>query len=143
MIPGSDPDPLAVIERLIEAINRHDLEAFLACVAPDSQRTQPLHPDRTCHGREQVRQNWTAVFAGMPDVQWTVLQGAVNGDTAWIEVRAHGTRTSDGASLDLGGVLIQKVRNGQIVAAQIYFDEIATTGTGIAASISQLHTGRR
>ncbi len=70
-MPGSDTDPLAVIQRLLDAINRHDLEAFLGCIAPDYQSTLPLHPDRTFKGREQVRQNWTAVFAGMPDVQWT------------------------------------------------------------------------
>jgi hypothetical protein len=55
MSPGSDTDPLAVIERLIAAINRHDLEAFLACIAPDYQSTQPPHPDRSFQGREQVR----------------------------------------------------------------------------------------
>ncbi len=143
MISGSDTDPLAVIERLSDAINRHDLDACLACIAPDYQSTQPLHPDRTFQGREQVRQNWTAVFAGMPDVRWTVLQSAVTGNMVWIEVRARGTRTSDGVHVELGGVLIQEVHDGQIVAARIYFDEIATTGTGIAASITQLYTGGR
>jgi ketosteroid isomerase-like protein len=138
-MPGTGHDSLAVIERLIDAINRHDLEAFLACVAPDYQSTQPLHPDRTFQGREQVRQNWTAVFAGMPDVQWSVLQSAVNGDTVWIEVQGRGTRASDGAPIEFGGILIQQVRDGQIVAARIYFEEIATDGAGITASIAQLY----
>jgi hypothetical protein len=77
----------------------------------------------------------------MPDVQWAVLQSAVNGETVWIEVWAHGTRSSDGAPIELGGVLIQEAHDGQIMAARIYFDEIATTGTGIDASITQLYRG--
>jgi hypothetical protein len=34
-----------VIERLHQALNEHNLEALLACFAPDFQSEQPLHPD--------------------------------------------------------------------------------------------------
>jgi hypothetical protein len=128
----------AVIERLIDAINAHDLDAFMACIAPDYHSQQPLHPDREFTGSAQVRQNWSAVFAGMPDLRWEVLRRAVAGDTVWIEVHGSGTRVSDGAKIELGGVLINEVRDDQIVAARIYFDEI-TTGAGIDASVAELY----
>src|SRR5690349_12524201 len=95
---GEVPVP-AVIERLITAINNHDLEGFMACIAPDYHSVQPLHPDREFAGSAQVRQNWTSVFAGMPDLRWEVLRKAVAGETVWIEVHGTGTRRSDGANI--------------------------------------------
>ena len=128
----------AIIERLINAINAHDLDAFMVCIATDYHSVQPLHPDREFRGSTQVRQNWSAVFAGMPDLRWQVLRWAVHGPTVWIEVQGNGTRVSDGVKIELGGVLINEVRDDQIVAARIYFDEI-TTGAGIDASVAELY----
>jgi len=48
---------IVVIERLQQAQNARDIEAFLACIAPDYQSDQPLHPDRGFQGRDQVRKN--------------------------------------------------------------------------------------
>jgi limonene-1,2-epoxide hydrolase len=138
---SSSSGPLAVIERLIAAINQQDLDAFVNCFAPDYQSEQPLHPDRAFSGRDQVRQNWAAVFAGMPDVHWEVLRSAVRGATVWVEVQGSGTRLSDGKRISLGGVLINEVRDGQIVAARIYFDEVTSSGEGIEASIEGLYEG--
>ena len=139
MTTAPDTRPLAVIERLLEALNRHDLDAFVACFASDYRSEQPLHPDRAFQGRDQVRQNWAAVFAGMPDVQWDLLRSAVSGDVVWIEVSGRGTRLSDGAHVALGGVLINQVQNEHIVSARIYFDEIAAAGAGIDSSIDELY----
>ncbi len=133
--------PLAVIERLIAALNRHDLDAFTACFSPGYRSEQPLHPDRAFRGSDQVRRNWAAVFAGMPDVHWEVLRSAVAGNTVWIEVEASGTRISDGAHVALGGVLINEIGGERIVASRIYFDEIAKGGEGIDASIAELYEG--
>src|SRR3954463_1252993 len=99
-----------VIKRLINAINGHDLDEFMSCIAPGYHSVQPLHPDREFRGSAQVQQNWSAVFAGMPDLNWEVLRWAVDGQTVWIEVHGRGTRVSDGARIELGGVLINEVR---------------------------------
>jgi hypothetical protein len=58
-----------VLERLHDAQNRHDLDAFVACFDPEYRSEQPVHPDRAFVGREQVRKNWAEVFAGVPDFQ--------------------------------------------------------------------------
>ena len=47
----------AVSERLVQAMNAHDLEAHVACFRDDYRSEQPAHPARTFTGREQVRQN--------------------------------------------------------------------------------------
>lgn len=135
----SNDQPLAVVERLIAAINAHDLEAFLACFAHDYQSVQPLHLDRAFQGREQVRRNWSAIFAGMPDLHWEVLRSAVDDRIVWIEVRAGGTRRSDGVRIALGGVLINEVQHGVITSARIYFEEILDIGEGITASVTELY----
>ena len=56
-----------VLERLRDARNRHDLDAFPDCFDSGYRSEQPVHPDRAFTGQEQVRRNWTAVFDGMPD----------------------------------------------------------------------------
>ncbi|MBV9386211.1 MAG: nuclear transport factor 2 family protein [Chroococcidiopsidaceae cyanobacterium CP_BM_ER_R8_30] len=59
-----------VIERLQQAQNAQDLEAFLACFAPNFQSEHPLHPERAIQGIqgvEHVRKNWSTVFHNIPD----------------------------------------------------------------------------
>ncbi len=50
-------DPRAVMERLTDAQNAHDLEALLAGFAADYHSEQPLFPSRTFRGVDQVRAN--------------------------------------------------------------------------------------
>src|SRR5215218_10143507 len=38
--------PAAVVERLLEAVNAHDLEAMVALFADDYQNETPAHPQR-------------------------------------------------------------------------------------------------
>ena len=58
---------LEAVERLHNAMNQHDLEAFLACFDPNYRSEQPAHPIRGFGGREQVEKNWSALFEGIPD----------------------------------------------------------------------------
>jgi ketosteroid isomerase-like protein len=74
-----------VLERLRDAQNHHDLDAFVACFHPDYRSEQPVHPDRAFVGSEQARQNWAEVFAGVPDFQAELLRSADEGDTGWAE----------------------------------------------------------
>jgi ketosteroid isomerase-like protein len=67
MTVGGEGSAGFVVERLNAAMNAHDLEAFLACFRDDYESEQPAHPDRAFQGREQVRSNWSAIFAGVPD----------------------------------------------------------------------------
>ncbi len=65
-----------VLERLRDAQNRHDLDAFVACFDPCSHSQQPLHPDRAFVGSQQVRKNWAEVFAGVPDFRAELIRSA-------------------------------------------------------------------
>jgi SnoaL-like domain len=46
-----------VLERLRDAQNAHDLDAFVACFDPQYRSEQPVHPGRAFVGSEQARKN--------------------------------------------------------------------------------------
>ena len=52
-----------IMDRLLSAMNAHDLDAFVACFAADYESQQPAHTSRAFRGRDQVRKNWAGVFA--------------------------------------------------------------------------------
>ncbi len=81
--------PKAVFERMIQATNRHDLEAMVACFAPDFRSEQPFHPERNFVGQAGVRKNWSFFFTTIPDIQIEILGEVVEGDTIWAELHYH------------------------------------------------------
>ena len=44
-----------VTDRLLAALNAHDLDAFVDCFAADYHSEQPAHPARTFVGSDKVR----------------------------------------------------------------------------------------
>ena len=69
-----------VMGRLLAAMNAHDVDAFVACFAPDYRSEQPAHPSRAFGGSAQVRDNWTSVFAGVPDFHADLLVAVTTDD---------------------------------------------------------------
>jgi ketosteroid isomerase-like protein len=122
------------MERLVAAQNAHDVDAFVACFAPDYRSEQPLHPDRRFTGSDQVRKNWTAIFAGVPDFSATLVDVANAGDAVWGEVEWRGTKR-DGTNALQRGVIIATVRDGQIAAARLYVEPVQEGGKGIDAAV--------
>ena len=78
-----------VIERMTEALNRHDLHAFLGCFGPNYRSEQPAHTHRAFGGKEQVRKNWSGMFESFPDfeaqlLRYTAEEGVVWGEWHWM-----------------------------------------------------------
>jgi limonene-1,2-epoxide hydrolase len=136
----SDHSPLGVLARLNAAMNRHDIEAFVASFEPGYESEQPAHPDRRFRGTAQVRSNWTAMFAGVPDFQAEVLRSATAGDSAWVEWRWTGTR-ADGSRLAACGACIFGVENGRVAWGRLYMEDVEA-GSGIEAAVAALAEGR-
>jgi ketosteroid isomerase-like protein len=128
---------ITTLERLHDAMNKHDLEAFVACFAPDYKSEQPVHPNRAFTGSDQVRKNWAAFFEGVPDFHAELLNSAVQGDTVWSEWRWQGTRR-DGTPLDIRGVTIFGVEEGQIAWGRLYMEETEVAGVDIDATMQHL-----
>ena len=117
----------AVLERLQQAQNSHNLEAVVACFAPDYQSAQPIHPDRAFQGAEQVRKNWTKIFQDVPDFHAELLRSAVDGDTVWAEWHWFGTNL-DGGQFAVRGVTIMGVQADQILWGRLYLEPVQETG---------------
>ena len=60
-------DPTAAVERLHEAMNRHDLDPFAVCFDPDERSQQLAHPNRAFGAYEQVHTNGGGFVATVPD----------------------------------------------------------------------------
>ena len=63
---SADPSLIDALESIRRATNDHDLDALVACFAPDYQSEFPVHPDRAFHGLEQLRRNWMLIFGAVP-----------------------------------------------------------------------------
>jgi ketosteroid isomerase-like protein len=112
-----------VLQRMSDAINTHDVDALLSCLTPDYQGEQPLHPEIASIGLAQVRENWTGLFAQVPDLRATLVAATIHGDFAWAEWHWQGKHTS-GSALNLRGVSVAGLRNGIMAWARIYMEPI-------------------
>jgi predicted SnoaL-like aldol condensation-catalyzing enzyme len=115
--------PLLVIERMIRALNLHDLESMVACFAPDFRSEQPFHPERNFTGRAEVHRNWSSFFKMTPDIQVEILNEAAEGDIVWAELHYHGTNT-DGTQHRVRGVTLSGIQNNQINWSRLYVEPV-------------------
>lgn len=128
------PDTLQVVDRLVAATNAHDLDRLVDCFAVDYVNKTPAHPLRGFSGRDQVRRNWSAIFAGVPDIAATVTSAAVDGRTAWTEWEMRGTRR-DGVPHAMAGVIIFDVAADRIGSARFYLEPVETASGDVDAAV--------
>jgi hypothetical protein len=133
---GPNTGPAAVLSRLQDATNEHDLEAIVACFASDYRNETPVHPTRGFVGNEQVRRNWTQILAAIPDLAATVVASAVSGETVWSEWEQRGTRP-DGSAHLMRGVIVFTVGNGLIKSARFFLEPVDEGETGIDAAVQR------
>src|SRR4051794_25541788 len=81
---------LSIVERLLAATNARDANAIADCFTPDYVNETPAHPARAFTGSEQVRKNWTAILAGVPDHRAELLRASADGEVVWSEWRMSG-----------------------------------------------------
>ena len=125
------------INRLHAALNAHDIEAFVACFAEDYRSEQPVHPDRTFLGRDQVRKNWSAIFDSMPGLQAEQLRICADGATAWIEW--HWTALLENQPpFDWRGTCLFGVEESRITWARLYMEPVDQSGRGIDATVEEM-----
>jgi hypothetical protein len=137
-LPPEDPQ-MSVPERMQQALNAHDLDAFVDLFSPDYRSDQPAHPDRQFTGREQVRENWGGTFQEVPDFHANLLRSAVSHDTVWSEWEWYGTR-KDESRLEMSGVVLMGVSAGQISWARLYMEFVERGGAGIREAVRRMRT---
>jgi ketosteroid isomerase-like protein len=120
-----------VMDRLLAAMNAHDLEAFVACFAVDYRSEQPAYPSRAFEGSDKVRENWTSVFSGVPDFNAELLLSATTDDGVEIgEWRWQGTHT-DGSRFAMRGVTVMGIEGEHIAWGRLYMEVIERDGADI------------
>ncbi len=126
-----------VIDRLVVAMNAHDLDAAADFFHEDYRSEQPAHPGRAYVGRAQMHANWEAMFAGVPDFHAEICRSVQDGDTTWTEWRWSGTR-SDGQPLEMRGVTLFEITDDQIVAGRLYLEDVERKVIGIEQAVEAL-----
>jgi ketosteroid isomerase-like protein len=116
----------AVVERLIGALNRHDLDAVAACFGPDFSGEWPAHPGRDFLGPERVRQNWEMIFKASPEITVAMTHAVEVGDDVWGE-----WYYTKAAGQDLKGVIVITVRDGLIRRSRFYMEPIDVTDAAV------------
>lgn len=130
--------PAGPVRRVFEAIGRHDLDAMVSCFAEDYLNEMPIHPDRGFTGRDQVLKNWTAILAGIPDLEAYVVRAttAPNGQV-WVEWGQHGTRR-DGVPVHLAGVSIFTIEGEEISAVRFYLEPVERESGDVNADVAKI-----
>ena len=127
---ATDRGPLAVLERLRDAINAHDLDAMVACFADDFRGETPTFPDNSFVGNEPVRENWSRILARVRDLHYEILRAVVDRDTVWAEIEQTGTDT-DGTPHHLRGVVIHQVDGDVMTHNRLYVTPVLGGKPGI------------
>jgi hypothetical protein len=84
-----------------------------------------------------VRQNWSRMFAGIPDIRADIVQQAVAGDEIWTEWRWHGTYQDD-TRCDMRGVTIFRIRDSRICWGRFFMEPVQEADPDIDAAVGEL-----
>ncbi|MFC5176521.1 nuclear transport factor 2 family protein [Nocardioides taihuensis] len=128
----------SMLERLTGAQNAHDAAGFAAFFADDYRSAQPAHPNRAFSGRAQVLENWTAVFAGVPDFRARVVASCRDGEVEWGEVEWLGHH-GDGSAFAMRGVLILTIRDDLVAEGRLYVEPVEGSDDDIRAAVDALY----
>ena len=129
---------VSMLERLTEAQNAHDAAGFAECFADDYHSEQPAHPGRAFTGRAQVLENWTGVFAGVPDFRARVVASCRDGEVEWGEVEWLGNHI-DGSAFAARGVLILTIRDDLVADGRLYVEPVEGSDEDIRAAVDALY----
>lgn len=128
---------VAMVERLRDATNAHDLDALVDCFAESYHNETPAHPGRGFTGREQVRTNWQQIFGAVPDLTATVEHTVTDGEEIWSEWEMRGTRP-DGSPHLMRGVIIFGVSEGRASWARFYLEPVDSGDEGATVAVRQI-----
>jgi hypothetical protein len=132
----------ALLLKLNDAFNTRDIKLLTECFHESYSSEQPVHPDRTFLGREQVVKNWASNFEEMPDFLAHLVRYALSNQSLWAEWEWQGTR-KDKSRLLMRGVTIMGVENDKIIWGRLYVEPVEVNGKGIEAAVRKVMQGKR
>ncbi len=118
-----DGNRIAVLERVLDGFNRHDLDAIMALFTDDCVFVAPRGPDpwgRRFEGREEVATGLRARFTGIPDVSYESHGDFVSGDRGASEWTLRGT-TLEGQRIEVRGCDLWTFRGDEVVVKNSFW----------------------
>ena len=119
-------DPRVTVETLksiLDAFNRHDLDAIMSFFADDCTFDMPRGPHpfgQRYAGKAAVREGLASRFAGIPDVHYGDDVHWVCGDRGVSEWTLTGT-TREGKRLEVRGCDLWEFRQGTVIRKDSYW----------------------
>jgi steroid delta-isomerase-like uncharacterized protein len=111
------------LKQILEAFNRHDLDAIMEFFSDDCSFDFPRGPDpwgKRYIGKEQVREVLAGRFKGIPDVHYGEDRHWVSANMGVSEWTLTGTTTT-GVSLKVRGCDLWEFRNGKVIRKDSYW----------------------
>ena len=125
------PDGRQLADRVLSAVNGHDLDRLSACYDPNAVLSTPLG---MYEGRDEIIRYWENLFKGFPDLAMTVWNRVECADPGFSEWTLSGTQAGpfqlpDGGAAGASGRRITvrgcgacHAENGLVVNHRDYFD---------------------
>lgn len=112
---------VAAVERFLEAIMQHDVDAVLAAMTEDCvfETTFPAPDGTRFAGRAAVRGAMEAFFAGSPSARFETEERVVAGDRV-VERWVYHWIEADGTAGHVRGVDVIRVRDGKVQESLAY-----------------------
>jgi steroid delta-isomerase-like uncharacterized protein len=124
-------EPKQLLQNWIDAFQRWDLDAVVACYAEDAVNFQ-VAAGEPAVGIEQIRNDTAEFFQGFPDAWSRVDNLMSDGDWAAWEWLGGGTFTGEfygneptGKSFEIRGCGFFNISNGKIVYQRGYWDKLS------------------
>jgi ketosteroid isomerase-like protein len=121
------------LKQILDAFNRHDLDAIMEFFSEDCSFDFPRGPDpwgQRFHGKAQVREALAGRFKGIPDVHYGEDSHWIsqNGDHGLSEWTLTGTSTA-GFKLKVRGCDLWTFRDGKVIRKDSYWKIIEPANT--------------
>ena len=110
--------PSEVIDRQLDAYNERDLDAFVACYAPDAMVVQP-DGSTLASGQEQIRERYGDLFAASPELRAEILNRIEVGAVVIDEEHVTGF-VLPGMPPEIHAAVVYRVRDGLIQDARLF-----------------------
>ncbi|ETK34029.1 ester cyclase [Microbispora sp. ATCC PTA-5024] len=122
-----------VVDRLVDAMNAHDLDAVMRCYRPDAVL---VGPEMESADPEEIASYFLQMWQGFPDLHVTLWEKLADGDSVAVELLATGTNT--GPYLVVGGDVLEAtgrivhtrcswfftVADGLVASHRAYYDQL-------------------
>ena len=119
---------LDVLERMVAAFNRHDLDEIMSLFADECVFESPRGTDpwgTRFVGRAEVREGLAARFRGIPDVHYGDARHFVAGDRGASEWTLTGT-TTEGEPIEVRGCDLWTFDGDRVSVKDSYWKIVAT-----------------